>query len=138
MTGLAETIRNIRLDHLADNFDPPDGFQKASALAAHLECKISDIEHCSYDSNCFEAEGGEYLVVTDAEADEIWEERLDSYLEECIYPDLPETMRFYFDDEAWKRDARFDGRGHAISSYDGNEYDAESIDGETFYIFRMN
>lgn len=30
-----------------------------------------------------------------------------------------------------------DGRGHFMSSYDGNEYE-EEINGETFYIYRLN
>jgi hypothetical protein len=32
---------------------------------------------------------------------------------------------------------RADGRGHFINSYDGNESE-ETIDGETFYIYRVN
>ncbi len=82
---------------------------------------------------------GEYLVLTDEEADEMWDEQLDSYLDECVLPELPETARRYFDRDAWKRDARHDGRGHSLSSYDGNEdevYDEE--DDTTYYIYRTN
>ena len=64
-------------------------------------------------------------------------EAVDSYLEDCVYPTLPDNMINYFDDEAWKRDAKFDGRGHSLSSYDGNEYE-ENVKGETFYIYRTN
>ena len=48
---------------------------------------------------------------------------------------------YYFDEEKWKRDARYDGRGHSLSSYDGAEYyetvffDGQNID---FYIYRIN
>jgi hypothetical protein len=60
-------------------------------------------------------------------------------LEECVYPELPDNMRGYFDDTAWKRDARMDGRGHAISRYDGNENDAvDPVTKESFVVFRMN
>jgi hypothetical protein len=113
-----------------------------STLAQHLGCKKSEIEVSSYDENIFEAEGGEYLVVTDEEADELWEESLDSYLEECIYPELQGNLQNYFDDEKWKSDARYDGRGHSLSGYDGNENKETVTDkngnSETFYIFRTN
>lgn len=79
---------------------------------------------------------GEYLVLTDEEADEKEDEQLDNYLEECIYPELPENLRYYFDDEAWKRDARMDGRGHMISTYDGAEYE-EKVNNTWYYIYRI-
>ena len=47
------------------------------------------------------------------------DEHLDSYIEECL--EIPEHLRFYFDEEKWKDDARMDGRGHSLSSYDGHE-----------------
>lgn len=46
-------------------------------------------------------------------------------------------MRFYFDDEKWKQDARYDGRGHSLSHYDGEE-NYEEVDRETYYIYRQN
>jgi len=79
----------------------------------------------------------DYEVYTDEEADEKWEEALDNYLDECVYPELPENMRFYFDDEKWKMDARFDGRGHSLSRYDGVE-NYEEVDRGTYYIYRQN
>lgn len=78
-----------------------------------------------------------YLVLTNEEADQKWEEYLDDYLEQCIYPELPHSARGYFDDEKWKNDMRTDGRGHSLSSYDGNE-EKETIEDETFYIYRIN
>lgn len=79
----------------------------------------------------------DYMVLTDEEADIKWDESLNNYLEECIYPELPENMQMCFDDEKWKRDARYDGRGHSLSSYDGNENE-ETVEGETFFIYRTN
>jgi hypothetical protein len=96
-----------------------------------------EFEISSYDNKVVEYAGGEYLVVTESRANDIWEERLDDYLEQCVYPELSGNLAQYFDDEEWKRDARRDGRGHAISGYDGNEYNA-TIDGESFCIFRIN
>lgn len=47
------------------------------------------------------------------------------------------TLIFHFDDEAWKRDARMDGRGHSLATYDGHEH-YETVDGDEFYIYRIN
>lgn len=92
------------------------------ALAEHLECSLDDIETNSYGT--YEAMGEEWRVMTEEEADEAWEEALDSYLDDCVLPELPETAQRYFDREAWKRDARHDGRGHAIGHYDGYDHDS--------------
>ena len=116
---------------------------RIKALAQLLDCKKSEITQSNYDENTFEYGSEEYLVVTDEEADELWEQDLDNYLEECIYPLLPDNMVNYFDDEKWKRDARYDGRGHSLNRYDGAEYieEVKAKDGEvieTYYIFRQN
>jgi hypothetical protein len=79
----------------------------------------------------------EYLVVTDEEADELWDQDLDHYLEECVLHELPEAAQMYFDREKWKRDARMDGRGHSLNRYDGNE-ESEDIGGVTYYIYRQS
>ncbi len=114
---------------------------KILALAQHLEEDADTIQVSTYDENLFEIGSREFLVVTDEEADELWDADLKNYLEECIYPELPKSMRFYFDDEAWIRDAKMDGRGHSLNRYDGNE-DEISIETEegdyTFYIYRQN
>ena len=86
--------------------------------------------------NMFSYYNEDYYVLTDEEADIKEDEQLNNYLEECIYPELPENLRDYFDDEKWKRDARIDGRGHIISTYDGCEYE-ETVEGTTYYIYRV-
>lgn len=110
---------------------------KVKALAQHLGVPKKDIEQSTYDENLFEFANEEYLVVTDEEADELWEQELDYYLEECVYPELTGNLAGYFDDEAWKRDAKFDGRGHSLGRYDGHE-NYENVEDETFYIYRVN
>ena len=77
----------------------------------------------------------EYIVATDEEADEIEDEYLDNYIDECL--EIPDNIRPYFDEEKWKDDARMDGRGHIISTYDGCE-DEEDVNGTTYYIYRTN
>ncbi len=78
---------------------------------------------------------GEYLVVTDDEADELWDQDLENYIDDCL--EIPTAMEGYFDREAWKKDARSDGRAHSLSRYDGNEDEAEAGNYE-FYIYRVN
>jgi hypothetical protein len=109
---------------------------KIKALAAHFNVSEDEISE-SHDEYTCESEPGEYRVMTDDEADEAWDEYLTSYIDDCILPEVPEAFRNYFDEEAWKRDAKFDGRGHSLSPYDGNEHEVK-IDGEWFYIYRVN
>ena len=82
-----------------------------------------------------DTESGEYSIGTDNEADDAWEIELDNYLTEVIYPELDDSVRNYFNDEAWKRDARCDGRGRVLSPYDGSEIEFNKCD---LYAFRMN
>ena len=79
---------------------------------------------------------GEYAVLTDDEADTAWDAALESYIDDCM--EIPEGMENYFDREAWKRDARMDGRAHAIGTYDGTEQAAEGPNGQSFVVFRTN
>ena len=110
---------------------------KKRALAQHLQigtaCIEDEIEFSGWDDCVFEAEGGEYLVLTEGEADDRWDESLDSYIEDCL--EIPEHIRDYFDEDAWKADARTDGRGHSLSPYDGVEY-TETVEDVEFCIFR--
>ena len=84
-----------------------------------------------------EIDNEEYYVLTDSEADDKWDEYLDSYIDDVIMSEMPKHLQNYFDDERWKEDARYDGRGHSLASYDGHENE-ETIGDETFYIYRHN
>jgi hypothetical protein len=116
-------------------------YKREIILADHIDVEPTDIED-SYGNNMFKVGistyGPEYLVLTDDEADELWDEQLDNYLDECVLPELPESARMYFDRDSWKSDARMDGRGHSIASYDGNEDEVQDEDGNYFYIYRTN
>jgi len=110
---------------------------KIRALATHFKVSEETIS-CEYnDTYSCETEPGEYLVLTEVEANDAWEESLDSYLDECVMPELPELAQRYFDRDAWKRDAKHDGRGHSLSGYDGDEHEVK-IDGEWYFIYRTN
>lgn len=88
----------------------------------------------------FYTNSGEYLVLTDEEADQAWDDELERYIDDCL--DIPDNVKPYFDREKWKSDARGDGRGHALSGYDGCENRVVfgyGLDGKTeFYIYRTN
>jgi len=110
---------------------------RRQALKQHLKLDSVDEIKDGYNEQNFETDEGEFMVLTDEEADELWEEDLENYLDDCILPDLPDTAQRYFDRESWKRDARFDGRGHSLNRYDGSE-EWEEVNGVTLYIYRTN
>lgn len=116
-----------------EQFDSYD--EAVLALAQYLECDPDDISAESNDR--YSVGNDEYLVCDDTTADRYWNEELDMYLDDCVYPELPDNMIQYFDDEKWKRDARYDGRGHSLNHYDGCE-EVESINGTDYYIYRQN
>ncbi len=123
------------------DFDP-----KAIALASELGVSPLTVDTCAHGDDLYESseEPGEYRVLTDSERDTAWDESLESYIDECILPELCDkticestrTLAQYFDREAWKRDARHDGAGHSLASYDGNEREAK-IDGQWYFIYRI-
>jgi hypothetical protein len=113
---------------------------KIETLANFLKCDVAELSETSYSENIFEREdGSEYMVLTDSEADEAWNESLDNYIEECVLPELPEAYRYYFDYDAYKRDAKFDGRGDTLASYDSAEEEMKDNEtGKWLFIYRMN
>lgn len=114
--------------------DDDDVAHRTLALRLHLD---------DWDEGAVEYEGNntfanypaEYLVVTDDEADDLWDKALDNYIDDCL--EIPDNLRYYFDEKKWKSDARIDGRGHSLSSYDGDE-DSQDTEMGTFYIYRQN
>jgi len=105
------------------------------ALAIYLDAEPDKITDEAYSRYSYGSK--EYLIVTDSEADNLWEIELDNYLTDVVYDELPKHLVNYFDDEKWKQDARYDGRAHSLSFYDGNEYE-ETVNGNVYYIYRQN
>lgn len=110
---------------------------KVLALAQHLGVKPSKISDGANGWYEVKDTTDEYMVLTDREADEAWDEELENYIDDCILPELNEAYSGYFDREAWKRDARYDGRGHALNHYDGTEYE-EQVNNTWYYIYQIN
>lgn len=127
--------------------DLPEGFtflsddeEEAIALLVILVHEDEDDPtNYTHDGDCVSTVGGarEWLVVTDERADELWDEDLDNYLDECVLDQLPEVAQRYFDRESWKSDAKVDGRAHSLARYDGHEYDY-TVNDTTYYVYRQN
>ena len=131
---------NLEPDFNAEDYPPEDYTEeeieqaKQDAIQEVTDELDSIVETCD---NNFDYYGEEYEVLTDNEADDRWDEELDNYIEECVMSQLPKHLQSYFDEDAWKRDARYDGRGHFLSHYDGDECE-ETVNGTTYYIYRQN
>jgi len=131
--------------------------ERIKALSEFLEIKEEEIE-ATYDEETFEAEGNEYLVLTDEEADQ----RASDYIKETVWAFnswfLADHMPAGISDEVIKIlqekceganeglkamiedidefvvDAiSADGRGHFMSSYDGEEHEHGN-----YFIYRTN
>lgn len=133
---------NDDADDLLENFielsDDYDESCRILALRFHLDEWDSYFSIQGWNDKRFQVgKNREYLVVTDDEADDLWDEDLEAYIDDCVLPGVPETTQGYFDRDAFKKDARMDGRAHSLNRYDGNEYD-EEIDNTTYFIYRQN
>lgn len=121
-----DMITDQRIIDKADELDTTVEKLMAMYLFAEMSIEsIDNIEH-NYD-NEFEIEWQDYLVCTDEEADEAQDKDFDNYIEECILPELNERNRQYFDNDAWKKDAKHDGRGHGLATYDGHENSQHAV-----------
>ena len=118
------------------------------------------VEESSFENNAFTVDGGEYLVLTDSEADDraaddikqsLWAFNTSFIMSHTELPDEASEMVLMFQErncesandtiealitdlDSFIEDAiSADGRGHFISRYDGNEGES----GE-YFIYRIN
>jgi len=126
LTVVEEIVENNEVDDSDDH--------KWLALISEFGAEMIDADEAVYDDCVFDVGGAQYMVLTEDEKESRWDDCLDSYLDDgCVEgADSP-----YFNREMWKRDARMDGAGHALSSYDGNEYEQHVFD-VWFFIYRVN
>ena len=137
-----KTQNTITDEQITDAGHDADMIPQVRALCAHIDCQPDELSrerHDHYGMPVFSYGRAEYAIGSDSEADGAWDQSLDSYIEECITPEIEKlevgnlSAYIKFDEEMWKRDARMDGRGHFLSSYDGEENE----EGELF-IYRTN
>jgi hypothetical protein len=129
-----EKERPVTIDDISlfEDFSEPE---TALAIALMLNLCVNEIEDIEEGSNYrWTVQGVDYLAGNDAEMDEVWNEYLENYIDECL--EIPKEMGRYFDREAWKSDARMDGRGHSLNSYDGGEEEIKV--NETYYYMYKN
>jgi hypothetical protein len=135
--------------------------ERRAALGALLEVDLCEVEEAAYGENAFEADGAEWLVLTDDEATKLAEEAIErdlwafrpdflghytpngvdasvlATIAEAKYEDASEAFAAMIGEEGLesvKRDAiASDGRGHFLAHYDFEERES----GE-YFIFRTN
>ena len=132
---------------------------KISKLAEHFDCSPDDIS--DHQNGVFEHDGEEFLVLSDEEADEmvkeyildsVWAFRADflaSHLKDGVDQEVIELIQsngkcesnnsailsLIEDVDHFVHDAIIsDGRGHFISSYDGEEIELN----QNFFAYRVN
>lgn len=135
---------------------------KLLALAKYLDVNPSELSESSYDESLIELGNQEYLVLTDSEADERcaeyikeslwafnasfiidhsraeWSEELEKSIQETqskLCESANSFVEALIDDlNAFIQDAiGADGRGHFLSSYDGEENEQDE-----YFIYRQN
>lgn len=115
--------------------DDEDEANRMLALRVVTDDFQSDIDVISGKS--FEIGRAQYLVVTDDEADRLYDDYLDNYIDENVLSEIPEHYHRYFDTKRYKEDAKIDGRGHHLAHHDGDEQFA-TIGNETWYLYQQS
>jgi len=111
--------------------------EKVIALALEENASLSDLDLITEEGgNRYSYGGREYLVCTDAEADDEHDADLDNYIDDCVLPELNKQYEKYFDRDAFKQDAQQDGRGHSLGRYDGNEIE-QRVGKTDYYLYRQ-
>lgn len=129
--GKEREITTDDIDLFSD-FDEPE---TALAIALMFGLCVNEVEDIEHNGGYYwTVQGIDYLAGTDDEMDDAWDEELERYIDECM--EIPESMERYFDREAWKSDARYDGRGHALNRYDGGEEEIK-VNGVYYYAYRQ-
>ena len=134
--------------------------KKIEALAKYLEIDVEDTNETNWGT--LEADGGEFLVLTDYEADDkayseieesLWAFNADFIIDMCGFSsgkksltamqresceDCNEFIKAMIEGTCGlgafvQSDIESDGRGHFISTYDGEE-----VEQDDYFIYRIN
>ena len=127
-----EVVRTF--EEVAEDYFDDDAAHRAIALAKFLDLEPEDLSSLTDNGdNSFSYGSQEYLVVDDDEADEAWEKSIENYIDDVVMGEIPKCYQNYFDSDAFMSDCKQDGRGHELSTYDGDEDESEG-----YYIYRRN
>lgn len=100
------------------------------------ECVVALMQHTGdYYSDCESAiDREDYLVLTDNEADISAQQLAGEYASEAKY-EMPEHLRYYFDEDKYAQDLLDDSRGLLLAYADGEEHE-EKVNGTIYFIYR--
>jgi hypothetical protein len=115
---------------------------RLKALAKFLELDSGDkacISTSAYDPCVLQFDGAKYLVLTDEEAEQRFDEAIRDFIEDCFEStlfelmEIPKNIRDYFDEERFIHDVKANGRGPYLSS-DGRE-NKVLLDDKYYFIY---
>lgn len=108
--------------------------------------EIEDINELEIDNDTVNLYNESYYILTDDEADELFDKMVDNLIEEELY-NIPEHLKRYFNEQDYKDDIkRWDGRESILAFCDHYENEIHVITlnkftynfCESIYIYRTN
>lgn len=111
-----------------------------AAILSALDLDVSEenieiLEDVACDDFIFMIDGKEFRAISEDSIERIHRDEIEELVNECYLSskDIPDTLRRYFDYDAFARDCRiYNNYGYHFSGYDGSE---ENESG--FYLFRI-
>ena len=126
---------SIVFDLFLKSFNSED--EAKIALALNDGLTVREALEITVDGNNVTCQGVDYLAGNDDVMNTAWDDDLENYIDDCLLCEIKdETLKNYFDRDAWKKDAKGDGRGHSLNRYDGGE-DCQTVEGEEIYIYKQ-
>lgn len=114
--------------------------EKFVALAQHLDLTLRELLidnelEVDADDITFTYGRNEYKVMTDDEAEDAFDEYLEQFLAEIVYPEIPECYHIYFDEKSWKEDEKVNQSRGRLAWSDDNEHE-KYVNKSWYYIYR--
>lgn len=112
------------------------------ALAKYLDVDPDDVREMPYSHYglaFFKVGRNEYAVAEgEKEREEAFEKAVESYIEDVIFPDLPEIGQRYFNIKSFVHDAELNGeQGGFLAPYDSEENEIK-YRRKWYFIYRIN
>lgn len=139
----ADMYNDDRIISMADELDCSP--EKLVALCVQCEIGIDNLDSITHENktNRFEAEGQDWLVCTDEEADEEHLEDVQFFVDDMWWEWFKDSSNIDVElDEDWdiivskKIIIESKDRCHALNRYDWVEY-TQKVNGETFYLYKQ-
>lgn len=121
-----EANSNLSMEDFFNDDIFSDLDERVVALMQHTGDYYSDCESAIYRDD--------YLVLTDNEADIRAQELAEDYASDAKY-EIPEHLRYYFDEYRYIEDQLSDGRGILLAHANGEEYE-EKVNETVYFIYK--